>query len=224
MAHSETRNGQNVEGSYNYVDANGALVTVTYTAGPQGYSENREVQDGVVTMRNIPGPWTGPMADTEPAGVNGATTSTAAVVDTRGSSSATASTSDIIARVLAALQPQISGAVRSAVSASTSRVAAPLPAVQAVPVVRQVIRPAPAVAPASQSALIRRVLTALQPQISGAVRSAVSASSARPAARPAAPALRPPLPSPAGITGIFGQDGVNSVRIETPDFTTAYDV
>ena len=221
MAHSETRNGQNVEGSYNYVDANGALVTVTYTAGPEGYSENREVQDGVVTMRNIPGPWTGPMADTEPAGVNGATT---AVVDTRGSSSATASTSDIIARVLAALQPQISGAVRSAVSASTSRVAAPLPAVQAVPVVRQVIRPAPAPASASQSAVIRRVLTALQPQISGAVRSAVSASSARTAARPAAPALRRPVPSSAGITGIFGQDGVNSVRIETPDFTTAYDV
>ena len=41
MAHQEVRNGLNVEGTYNYVDANGALVTVTYQAGPEGYTENR---------------------------------------------------------------------------------------------------------------------------------------------------------------------------------------
>ena len=68
MAHEETRNGESVEGKYNYVDANGALVTVTYQAGPEGYTENREVQDGAVQMRNIPGPWQGPFADTVPAG------------------------------------------------------------------------------------------------------------------------------------------------------------
>ena len=97
MAHSETRNGQNVEGSYNYVDANGALVTVTYTAGPQGYSENREVQDGVVTMRNIPGPWTGPLA--------GVARSAPAALDQTA----------LIQRVISRLQPQISSAVRAAV-------------------------------------------------------------------------------------------------------------
>merc|ERR1719266_873670 len=58
----ETRNGDNVQGSYSYVDSAGALVTVTYTAGPDGYNEQRDVQRGYVTMRNIPGPWEGPLA------------------------------------------------------------------------------------------------------------------------------------------------------------------
>ena len=56
MAHEESRSGQDVKGKYTYVDANGALVTVNYQAGPEGYTENREVQDGAVQMRNIPGP------------------------------------------------------------------------------------------------------------------------------------------------------------------------
>merc|ERR1712029_727909 len=43
MAHEESRNGQDVQGKYNYVDANGDLVTVTYTANADGYQENREV-------------------------------------------------------------------------------------------------------------------------------------------------------------------------------------
>merc|ERR1719225_2580712 len=58
----ETRDGDNVSGSYSYVDSAGALVTVTYTAGPQGYNEERDVQKGFVVMRNIPGPWDGPLA------------------------------------------------------------------------------------------------------------------------------------------------------------------
>merc|ERR1719400_2637501 len=58
----ETRDGDNVQGTYSYVDATGGLVTVTYTAGPDGYNEQREVQKGFVTMRNIPGAWTGPLA------------------------------------------------------------------------------------------------------------------------------------------------------------------
>merc|ERR1711963_916125 len=37
MAHEESRNGQDVQGKYNYVDANGDLVTVTYTANADGY-------------------------------------------------------------------------------------------------------------------------------------------------------------------------------------------
>merc|ERR1712227_938857 len=64
MAHEETRKGSDVQGKYNYVDANGNLVTVTYTAGVNGYQETREVTPGVVTYRaeNIAGPWTGPLA------------------------------------------------------------------------------------------------------------------------------------------------------------------
>merc|ERR1712042_12755 len=69
MAHEETRDGANVQGKYNYVDSTGALVTVTYQAGPEGYTETRDVQEGAVEMRNIPGPWTGPLAGVDNVGV-----------------------------------------------------------------------------------------------------------------------------------------------------------
>merc|ERR1719290_374538 len=114
MAHQEVRNGQNVEGKYNYVDANGALVTVTYQAGPDGYTENREVQDGAVQMRNIPGPWEGPFADTVPAGVSSATAGPAPSVSGRSS----LDQNQIIQMILRQLQPQISGAVQSAIASS----------------------------------------------------------------------------------------------------------
>ena len=40
---------EKVTGQYSYVDPTGALVTVSYTAGPNGYSEHRTVQDGFVS-------------------------------------------------------------------------------------------------------------------------------------------------------------------------------
>merc|ERR1711953_437328 len=104
LAHQEVRNGQNVEGKYNYADANGALVTVTYQAGPDGYTENREVQDGAVQMRNIPGPWEGPYADTVPAGVSA--DSAPAPAPTRSSS---VSQAGLIQSILQQIQPQIAG-------------------------------------------------------------------------------------------------------------------
>merc|ERR1712241_1638641 len=121
MAHEEVRNGQNVEGKYNYVDATGALVTVTYQAGPQGYTENREVQDGAVQMRNIPGPWEGPYADTVPAGVSATDArENETTIATRGQTSTSSlSQSALISQILAAVQPQISSAVQSALSTRT---------------------------------------------------------------------------------------------------------
>ena len=117
MAHEETRNGESVEGKYNYVDANGALVTVTYQAGPEGYTENREVQDGAVQMRNIPGPWQGPFADTVSAGVT-ATAVTASIIPARSS----IDQSQLIQRILSQLQPQISRAVQTAIRSSSRTV------------------------------------------------------------------------------------------------------
>lgn len=57
IAHEESRDGANVQGKYNYIDATGALVTVTYTAGPDGYNEDRQVEKNAVEFRseNIPG-------------------------------------------------------------------------------------------------------------------------------------------------------------------------
>jgi len=115
----ETRNGDDVQGTYSYVDATGGLVTVTYTAGPDGYNEQREVQKGFVTMRNIPGAWTGPLAGVDdvssavvPARVQPAPVDRVDRVDQTA----------LIQLIISQLQPSISSAVQSAIS---SRQAAP---------------------------------------------------------------------------------------------------
>merc|ERR1719369_1790909 len=94
IARQENREGDQVTGSYNYVDPTGSLVTVNYEAGPEGYSETRDVAKGAVEFRNNPGPWTGPLA-----GVNdGQTTSTGVSSSSSGSR---LSQSDIISQILA---------------------------------------------------------------------------------------------------------------------------
>merc|ERR1712088_1176444 len=60
--HQESREGNDVTGTYNYVNPAGALVTVNYEAGVDGFSQTRDVEQGAVQMRNIPGAWTGPLA------------------------------------------------------------------------------------------------------------------------------------------------------------------
>merc|ERR1719340_579308 len=99
----ETRDGDNVQGTYSYVDSTGALVTVTYTAGPDGYNEERNVEKGFVVMRNIPGAWTGPLAGVDDTAVVPA---------------------QLIQLIISQLQPSISSAVQSAIS-SRQTVAAP---------------------------------------------------------------------------------------------------
>merc|ERR1711936_27747 len=123
MAHEESRQGSDVQGKYNYVDANGDLVTVTYTAGVDGYQENREVSPGVVTYRaeNIAGPWDGPLAgQTEVEAVPRQATQPARparpAIDQ----------STLIRTILAQLQPQISSAVQTAISSSSRTVSAPV--------------------------------------------------------------------------------------------------
>merc|ERR1719187_255139 len=54
ISREEERDGNNLSGTYSYVDADGGLVTVNYEAGPLGYSETREVQDGFVQIRAKP--------------------------------------------------------------------------------------------------------------------------------------------------------------------------
>merc|ERR1712012_1231613 len=158
MAHEETRQGADVQGKYNYVDANGDLVTVTYTAGVDGYNEERSVTPGAVTYRaeNIAGPWEGPLAGETEVEV--------------------------------------------------------VPAPRA-PAPRQPPRPA---APAiDQSALIRTILSQLQPQISSAVQTAISSSS-----RTVSAPVRTVSSSSSSTPQLFAGD--NSVRISTPEFNIEY--
>merc|ERR1711862_987469 len=51
ISQNEQRDGDNVQGSYSYVDPNGALITVNYEAGPMGYSATTDKQEGFVTVR-----------------------------------------------------------------------------------------------------------------------------------------------------------------------------
>lgn len=51
---NENRDGEQVTGSYQYIDPTGALIIVNYVAGPMGYSETREVKKGVIEVTPRP--------------------------------------------------------------------------------------------------------------------------------------------------------------------------
>lgn len=118
----ETRDGDNVQGTYSYVDAAGALVTVTYTAGPEGYNEQRDVQRGFVQMRNIPGAWTGPLAGVDDVPSPVVPARAAPKVVPRIAPKPAVDQTALIQLIISQLQPSISSAVQSAIS---SRQAAP---------------------------------------------------------------------------------------------------
>merc|ERR1712037_402463 len=102
-------------GSYSFIDATGALVTVDYTAGVNGYAETRSKEAGKVTMKAVPA-WDGPVAVAK-----GATSSSSRFGSSSGSRSSSVATSsssqsDLIAQILAALTPQINSAVAAALA------------------------------------------------------------------------------------------------------------
>ena len=90
ITQNEARDGDALTGTYSFVDPRGALITVNYEAGPQGYEETREEKLGFVEIRSKP-------ARVAPA--------PAPKVDQ----------ATLIQRILAILQPQIGSAVSSAI-------------------------------------------------------------------------------------------------------------
>merc|ERR1712226_760398 len=66
ISRNEERDGNELSGSYSFIDATGALVTVDYTAGVNGYAETRTKEAGKVTMKAVPA-WHGPLAGLEEA-------------------------------------------------------------------------------------------------------------------------------------------------------------
>merc|ERR1719510_1888945 len=122
----ETRDGDDVQGTYSYVDSTGALVTVTYTAGPDGYNEERNVEKGFVVMRNIPGAWTGPLAGVDDTAVVPARVQPApAPVVRRPAPQPAVDQAQLIQLIISQLQPSISSAVQSAISTRQAAPAAP---------------------------------------------------------------------------------------------------
>jgi len=215
IAHQENRDGDAVTGSYNYVDPTGSLVTVNYQAGPEGYTQTRDVQPGAVQMRNIPVGWDGPLAGIDDVG--------SGAVSGRAPRPSGLSQSDLIAQILASIQPQISSAVQGAISANSRPVAvAPrIPVAPRVPVasVRRVSSGSGL--GSSQSGLVRNIISSLQPRISSAVNSAISSSRPAPRSRPSFSRGSSQASTGGNIAGLFGNGG-NSFRLETPDVAIQY--
>ncbi len=152
LAHNENRDGDQVTGQYSYVDANGALVTVTYQAGPGGYTEERNIQDGFVQIRARPQrpvqpaapvvvqPVRVPAPAPRPAPRPTAAPRPVQVV-------ASNDDSDLVARIIAQLTPFIRDTVSSSLQ-SGQQASAPAAPAQPVPVARAIaVAPAPAPAP-----------------------------------------------------------------------------
>merc|ERR1711936_934405 len=137
IARQESRDGDTVTGSYNYVNPAGTLVTVNYEAGPEGFKQETSEQKGAVEMRNVPVGWDGPLAGVDDAGVSSGVSA---------SRSTSTSQSDLIAKILASLQPRITSAVQSAIGQTNTVRVAPRP-VAVAPVAITARRPS-AVAPA----------------------------------------------------------------------------
>merc|ERR1712066_631610 len=128
ISRNENRDGNELSGSYSFIDATGALVTVDYTAGVNGYAETRSKEAGKAQMKAVPA-WDGPLAGLEEASGAVAVAKTSTSSSSRfGSSSGSrtssaitstssiGSQSDLIAQILAALTPQINSAVAAALA------------------------------------------------------------------------------------------------------------
>merc|ERR1712241_1188232 len=111
ISKSENRDGDTLTGTYSYVDPRGDLSTVNYEAGPMGYSAVTEKQEGFVSIRQ---------QSSGSSGFTGATSGGFGTTSTTSSSSSV-DQSDLIARIIASLQPQISSAVQSALASTTVR-------------------------------------------------------------------------------------------------------
>merc|ERR1712117_950955 len=108
ISQQEARNGDQLTGSYSYVDPTGALVTVNYEAGAMGFSATTDKQDGFLAIR------TNNNNRVSSSGSRGSVTSSVS------QSSSSFNSDALIAQVLAALQPQINSAVQTAISTSSS--------------------------------------------------------------------------------------------------------
>merc|ERR1712127_316562 len=204
ITQKEQRDGEELTGTYSFVDARGALITVNYQAGPMGYTETRDEQLGFVTIRS------------KPARVAPAPAPVAPKLDQ----------ATLIQRILAILQPQIGSAVQSALSArrAAAEAAARAQAESAAKAQAESAARAQAVAAAraqAEAAARARAEAAARAQ---AERRAVEAAEAQRLARleqdrlaaeaAAANADRSTL-------GLFGGGGY-SVKVETPSFKIEY--
>merc|ERR1712012_223697 len=122
MAREEESDGTTVTGSYSYVDPTGALITVTYTAGVMGYTETRDRQEGYLEIR--------PSSSSSRVVSSSSSSSTGSGSNRFSSSTSsqgqqqltttllkkkTVDQDALIAKIIAALQPQLSTIVDNSI-------------------------------------------------------------------------------------------------------------
>merc|ERR1711973_858047 len=113
ISQSESRDGDDVVGTYSYVDPNGDLITVNYQAGLDGYTQTL-ARNGVLVENGEAA------AATSSSSQASSTSSSSTSQSSRATSSTVSSSLDqssLIAQILSVLQPQISAAVNSVVAA-----------------------------------------------------------------------------------------------------------
>ena len=136
ITHTESRDGDQVNGEYSYVDPLGSLIIVRYTANDvDGYTETREVQEGFIQIRGQSGATSSSTATTSQ--VTTTQTRPVAVRPSGGSSS-----TDIVATIIAELQPFIRDTVSQTLQAqrsTTTRVTQPVAVAQTVRAVRPAV-------------------------------------------------------------------------------------
>jgi len=153
MAHNEARDGDEVTGTYSYVDANGALVTVEYIANENGYQETRTLQENFITLNDNRNGYTQPeiiKTTPKPRPVTPRPTRAPRPPPT----TAAPSDDDLVARIIAQLTPFIKTTVSNSLQANQN--AAPAPARAPAPKPAPVRKPAPAPAPVLPPAVVRQ--------------------------------------------------------------------
>merc|ERR1712038_946578 len=95
---TESRDADIVTGEYSYVDPLGSLITVKYTAGPDGYQETRSVEANFVAIRNAPVVVDKPVVKPKPA-------------PARPTPAPATNNEDLIAKIIAQLTPFIKSTV-----------------------------------------------------------------------------------------------------------------
>merc|ERR1711935_291100 len=215
ISQEEARDGDDLSGTYSYVDANGALVTVNYESGAMGYSETRDLQEGFVQMRARP-VWTGALAVDNGAAVTAArdqaTQEAQAAQAAEAAQAAQAARRAESARLAAARQEsaRLEAARQEAARLEAARLTAS--------------RQSSSI---NQNSIISQVISSLQPLISRTVQGVITSSSSGSSAVSSSSSSSSSgsvIESGEGsgdLASTFGDGGL-AVSVETPDFQFAF--
>merc|ERR1712192_143966 len=139
-------------------------------------------------------------------------------------SSSSLSQSDLIAKILATLQPRITSAVQSAVGQTSTVRVAPRPVASYRPAVAPArpvaVAPRPAISFASRP--LPPVSSFTRSSSGSADQSSIVSSALAGSNRRSSVSSRGSQASNSGLSGLFGVSGQSTVSLETPEFAIQY--